>query len=156
MEQLLLIVAVCMLILGPTKTLSMAYWIGGLCGKLRRWLDECQRELKLSRIADLKGELTPELADLEGSMRKMSCELKSAMHDSTNKTNLPDATAMNYQAQTPPQATIKTDHSIQTAEASNGEDLKRRLEALEQELSELKQLLSLPQHTSTSNKSMHV
>lgn len=89
MDQLLVIAAACMLILGPQKTLAAAYWLGSRMGKFKKLIDECKRELTLQNLTgtDLKSEIAGDLKDLNAEARRMSADLHDAMRtDATSAT----------------------------------------------------------------------
>lgn len=89
MDQLLVIAAACMLILGPQKTLAAAYWLGSRVGKIKKLIDECKRELSLQNLTgtDLKSEIAGDLKDLNAEARRMSADLHDAMK--TGATSVP-------------------------------------------------------------------
>lgn len=157
MDQLLVIAAACMLILGPQKTLAAAYWLGSRMGKFKKLIDECKRELTLQNLTgtDLKFEIAGDFKDLNAEARRMSADLHDAMRTDATSAPTGRSQASNHvgdtgkaesedpSARTGIERKQESDvpaHTDKTASFSS-EDLTARIAALETELAAIKDQL---------------
>lgn len=54
LDQLLLLLAVCFLVLGPKKTVEMAYRLGIQTRKVKNYYDSCKKEFGLTDLEAVK------------------------------------------------------------------------------------------------------
>lgn len=155
MDQVLVIAAACMLILGPQKTLAAAYWLGGHMGKLKKLLDECKRELSLKDLSgiDLKSDLGADLKELHADARRVSAQLHDAMrmdppagtaHEPREPHPAKEASAQRTKDQSGvPNKLEKAGAELKTGSDTSGSQaaLTARIAALETELAAIKVLL---------------
>lgn len=78
-DQLLLLFAVCFLVLGPKKTVEMAYRLGIQARKVKSYYDSCKREFGLTDLESVKNSFSQSSKDMEQKINSMSYELKHAM-----------------------------------------------------------------------------
>lgn len=79
LEELLLLFAVCFLVLGPRKTVEMAYRLGIQAGKVKNYYDSCKREFGLADLESVKNSFTQNSADMVMKINSVSASLKNAM-----------------------------------------------------------------------------
>lgn len=78
-DQLLLLFAVCFLVLGPKKTVEMAYRLGIQARKVKSYYDSCKKEFGLTDLESVKNSFSQSSKDMEQKINSMSYELKHAM-----------------------------------------------------------------------------
>ena len=86
-DQLLMIFAVCFLVLGPKKTVEMAYRLGIQARKVKSYYDSCKREFGLTDLESVKNSFSQSSNDMEQKINSMSYELKHAMKTDEIKKN---------------------------------------------------------------------
>ena len=79
LDQLLMLFAVCFLVLGPKKTVEMAYRLGIQARKVKSYYDSCKKELGLTDLEAVKNSFCNSSKDMEQKINSMSYELKNAM-----------------------------------------------------------------------------
>lgn len=79
LEELLLLFAVCFLVLGPRKTVEMAYRLGIQAGKVKNYYDSCKREFGFADLESVKNSFTQNSADMVMKVNSVSASLKNAM-----------------------------------------------------------------------------
>ena len=83
LDQLLLLFAVCFLVLGPKKTVEMAYRLGIQARKVKSYYDSCKKEFGLTDLEAVKNSFSQSSKDMELKINSMSYELKNAMRSDT-------------------------------------------------------------------------
>ena len=83
LDQLLLLFAVCFLVLGPKKTVEMAYRLGIQARKVKSYYDSCKKEFGLTDLETVKNSFSQSSKDMEQKINSMSYELKNAMRTDT-------------------------------------------------------------------------
>lgn len=56
--ELVVIATICLLVLGPKKTLELAFFLGKQFSKAKKFLSDCQKELELQDLSSVKNEIT--------------------------------------------------------------------------------------------------
>ena len=79
LDQLLMLFAVCFLVLGPKKTVEMAYRLGIQARKVKSYYDSCKKEFGLTDLEAVKNSFCNSSKDMEQKINSMSYELKNAM-----------------------------------------------------------------------------
>lgn len=79
LDQLLMLFAVCFLVLGPKKTVEMAYRLGIQARKVKIYYDSCKKEFGLTDLEAVKNSFGNSSKDMEQKINSMSYELKNAM-----------------------------------------------------------------------------
>ena len=124
-EQLLVLATVCILVLGPKKSLELANLLGRKAGALKRMWNDCRRQIELPQSALKTGQgLKEEFAKSSGELSK---ELKEAVRVNKNGEE---------SFQTVSRVHI-SDPALQMQDVKI-QDLIKRLDGLERELAELK------------------
>ena len=124
-EQMLVLATVCILVLGPKKSLELANLLGRKAGALKRMWNDCRRQIELPQSALKTGQgLKEEFAKSSGELSK---ELKEAVRVNKNGEE---------SFQTVSRVHI-SDPALQMQDVKI-QDLIKRLDGLERELAELK------------------
>ena len=125
-EQMLVLATVCILVLGPKKSLELANLLGRKAGALKRMWNDCRRQIELpqSALKTGQGGLKDEFAKSSGELSK---ELKEAVRVNKNGEE---------SFQTVSRVHI-SDPALQMQDVKI-QDLIKRLDGLERELAELK------------------
>ena len=79
LDQILMLFAVCFLVLGPKKTVEMAYRLGIQARKVKSYYDSCKKEFGLTDLEAVKNSFCNSSKDMEQKINSMSYELKNAM-----------------------------------------------------------------------------
>lgn len=56
--ELVVITTICLLVLGPKKTLELAFFLGKQFSKAKKFLSDCQKQLELQDLSSVKNEIT--------------------------------------------------------------------------------------------------
>mgnify|MGYP001551973397 FL=1 len=65
LDQLLLLLTVCFLVLGPKKTVEMAYRLGIQARKVKSYYDSCKKEFGLTDLEAVKNSFCNSSKDIE-------------------------------------------------------------------------------------------
>ena len=87
LDQLLMLFAVCFLVLGPKKTVEMAYRLGIQARKVKSYYDSCKKEFGLTDLEAVKNSFCNSSKDMEQKINSMSYELKTAMREDNLQNN---------------------------------------------------------------------
>ena len=87
LDQLLLLFAVCFLVLGPKKTVEMAYRLGIQARKVKSYYDSCKKEFGLTDLEAVKNSFSKSSKDMEQKINSKSYELKNAMREDNLQNN---------------------------------------------------------------------
>ena len=125
-EQMLVLATVCILVLGPKKSLELANLLGRKAGSLKRMWNDCRRQIELpqSALKTGQGGLKEEFAKSSGELSK---ELKEAVRVNKN----------GEESFQPVSRVHISDPALQMQDVKI-QDLIKRLDGLERELAELK------------------
>lgn len=124
LDQLLLLLAVCFLVLGPKKTVEMAYRLGIQARKVKSYYDSCKKEFGLTE-------------DIEQKINSMSYELKKAIRSDPQQ--IDNAVSVSEGKKDDlAEVSQKLKPNLKTQTESEDKELKLRIAALEVELIKIK------------------
>lgn len=124
LDQLLLLLAVCFLVLGPKKTVEMAYRLGIQARKVKSYYDSCKKEFGLTE-------------DIEQKINSMSYELKKAIRSDPQQ--IDNAVSVSEGKKDDlAEVCQKLKPNLKTQTESEDKELKLRIAALEVELIKIK------------------
>ena len=128
LDQLLLLLAVCFLVLGPKKTVEMAYRLGIQARKVKSYYDSCKKEFGLTDLEAVKNSFCNGSKDVEQKINSMSYELKKAIRSDPQQIDKDDLAEVSQ----------KLKPNLKTQTESEDKELKLRIAALEVELIKIK------------------
>lgn len=124
LDQLLLLLTVCFLVLGPKKTVEMAYRLGIQARKVKSYYDSCKKEFGLTE-------------DIEQKINSMSYELKKAIRSDPQQ--IDNAVSVSEGKKDDlAEVCQKLKPNLKTQTESEDKELKLRIAALEVELIKIK------------------
>lgn len=121
LDQLLLLLAVCFLVLGPKKTVEMAYRLGIQARKVKSYYDSCKKEFCLTELEAVKNSF-----ELKKAIRSDPQQIDNAVSVSEGKKD--DLAEVSQ----------KLKPNLKTQTESEDKELKLRIAALEVELIKIK------------------
>lgn len=136
-EQLLLVAFVCLVVLGPKKTLESAYFLGRKARGLKRYFDDVKRELDISSVSSVTAEIG---TGIRQNTDAMTASLRKAMSETDNV--LKDARMQlspNFDRRCAQKS--ETDDYKEPSEAVSDDELMQRVSALEHEIKALREEL---------------
>ncbi len=136
LDQLLLLFAVCFLVLGPKKTVEMAYRLGIQARKVKSYYDSCKKEFGLTDLETVKNSFCNSSKDMEQKINSMSYELKNAMRSDILQKEKCVSTLKNDQEDN--KELDKEKHLCYNDEPTDDKELNLRIAALEVELIKIK------------------
>lgn len=137
LDQLLLLLTVCFLVLGPKKTVEMAYRLGIQARKVKSYYDSCKKEFGLTDLEAVKNSFCNSSKDIEQKINSMSYELKKAIRsDPQQIDNAVSVSEGKKDDLAEVSQKLKPNLKIQTE--SEDKDLKLRIASLEVELIKIK------------------
>lgn len=152
-EELLLLFAVCFLVLGPRKTVEMAYRLGIQARKVMNYYDSCKREFGLTDLESVKNSFSSSSQDMEQKINSMSQSLKNAIKSdpADSKTGSAVSSIKNKAAPVDAKTELKSAAEVQKKAENCTDSLKDderreldlRIAALESELVRIKASLLL-------------
>ena len=124
LDQLLLLLTVCFLVLGPKKTVEMAYRLGIQARKVKSYYDSCKKEFGLTE-------------DIEQKINSMSYELKKAIRSDPQQ--IDNAVSVSEGKKDDlAEVCQKLKPNLKTQTESEDKELKLRIASLEVELIKIK------------------
>lgn len=137
LDQLLLLFAVCFLVLGPKKTVEMAYRLGIQARKVKSYYDSCKKEFGLTDLEAVKNSFCNSSKDMEQKINSMSYELKNAMRKDTLQIDKA-VSACEAKKDDFAEVSQKLKPNLKTQADSEDKELNLRIAALEVELIKIK------------------
>ena len=133
LDQLLLLLAVCFLVLGPKKTVEMAY----ILGIQKSYYDSCKKEFGLTDLEAVKNSFCNSSKDIEQKINSMSYELKKAIRSDPQQ--IDNAVSVSEGKKDDlAEVSQKLKPNLKTQTESEDKELKLRIAALEVELIKIK------------------
>lgn len=137
LDQLLLLFAVCFLVLGPKKTVEMAYRLGIQARKVKSYYDSCKKEFCLTDLEAVKNSFSKSSKDMEQKINSMSYELKNAMRSDPQEIDK-SVSACETKKDDLSKVSQKQKPDLNTQISSEDKELNLRIAALEVELIKIK------------------
>ncbi len=136
-EQLVVFAFVCLVVLGPKKTVEAAYYLGRKARGLKTYLDDIKREFDMPNVgamtADIKSELQQNTDAMTASLRNAMTEARAKLDEEHE----PNAGKKLDDAETKVENTL--DNNKLTS--LNVDEMLKRISALEHEIKALREML---------------
>ena len=137
LDQLLLLLAVCFLVLGPKKTVAMELRPVIQARKVKSYYDSCKKEFGLTDLEAVKNSFCNSSKDIEQKINSMSYELKKAIRSDPQQ--IDNAVSVSEGKKDDlSEVSQKLKPNLKTQTESEDKELKLRIAALEVELIKIK------------------